>query len=107
MKLILVILATTIWIASMTISTAVAETINSAKIDPALLQSEEEIWEYFEKLCEEVPTQRCESMQFLRVRDGETVSMESYNEEDAYRGKDEIIDAARAIRDQRLSDQDG
>ena len=102
-------LATTFWVASATMSTAVAQTLEQEGRGDAvtILQSEEEIWEFLEKLCEVAPTQRCESMDFLRVRDGEILSMESYNEEDAYRGKDELIDAARAIRDQRPLDEDG
>lgn len=109
MKLILVIFTTAVWVAAATMSAAEAQTIEQEGSGNAvtILQSEAEIWEFLEKLCVEAPTQRCESMQFMRVRDGESVTMEPYNEEEAYHGKDELIEAARATRAEQPLSENG
>jgi hypothetical protein len=109
MKTLLVVFVSTTLVVSATISVTVAQTIEQEGGGNAatLLQSEEEIWEYLEQLCVEAPTQRCESMQFILVRDGVTIPMESYNEEEAYHGKEELIEAALAIRAEKELDEDG
>jgi len=69
--------------------------------EPYQLESEEEIWEFFEKLCEVAPTKRCESDQISRVRNGEAVEDAYYDPDKAFKSKNEIIDAALALLEQQ------
>ena len=65
--------------------------------EPYQLQSEEEIWDFFEKLCEVKPTKRCESDQMSRVRNGEVVEDAYYDPDKAFKSKGELLDAATAL----------
>jgi hypothetical protein len=109
MKPLLVVIVTTVFVTFASVSETAAQAIEQGDrgAGATLFQSEEEIWEYLEQLCVEAPTRRCETMQFILVRDGIAIPMERYNEEDAYRGKEELIEAAQAIRAKKLLGEDG
>lgn len=77
-----------------------SDSVASTK-EPYQLQSEEEIWDFFEKLCEVKPTKRCESDQMSRVRNGEVVEDAYYDPDKAFKSKNEIIDAAAALLEQQ------
>jgi len=105
MKQLIVVLTAAIWLVAVFLSEAQAQASKQQEGDSTLqqkklttLQSEEEIWEFLEKLCEEAPTQRCASMEFIRVRDGESIPMTSYSEREAYGARGELIEAALAIQ---------
>lgn len=71
---------------------------------PSAFNTEEEIWEFLETLCQERPTRRCEIDQMARVRNGEILPVPTYDVEKAYRTRNEMIDQVLAEKELRAGD---
>lgn len=77
----------------------------SSSTNPAQLETEEETWEYFEALCQEQPTRRCENDRMARVRNGEIVLVPTYDVDTAYRTRNEMVE--QVLREKELKEGGG